>query len=148
MLIRCANINDAEGIRQINLLALGYDFPLSETKDRLNYILNKPNDKIFVADDNGAVVGYIHGSDYDCTYSLPLKNIMAIGVLESHRGKGIGRLLLNAVEDWAKADDCEGVRLVSSLYRPEAHKFYLACGYFDRKDQKNFMKLFAQRQSP
>ena len=142
MIIRLAKNDDVESIQQINKLTLGYDFPLPDTVDRLKYILSKPNDKIFVADDNGAVVGYIHGSDYDCTYSLPLKNIMALGVLESHRGKGIGRLLLNAIEEWAKSDDCVGVRLVSSLYRTEAHKFYLSCGYFDRKDQKNFMKLF------
>ena len=142
MIIRLAKNNDVESIQQINKLTLGYDYPLPDTADRLMHILNKPNDKIFVADDNGTVVGYIHGSDYDCIYSLPLKNIMALGVLESHRGKGIGRILLNAIEEWAKSDDCVGVRLVSSFGRTEAHKFYLSCGYIVRKDQKNFIKLF------
>ena len=142
MLIRQANINDAEGIQKINKLALGYDFSLSDTTTMLSNILCKPNDIIFVADDKGIIAGYAHGSDYDCTYMMSLKNIMAIGVLEEYRGNGIGRLLINAIENWARNDGCSGVRLISSLYRTEAHKFYLRCGYFDRKDQKNFMKIF------
>ena len=142
MIIRPANINDAESIQQINLMALGYDFSLADTTTMLSNILSKPNDIVFAAESNGLVVGYLHGSDYDCTYMPPLKNIMAMTVLEEYRGMGIGRLLLNAVEDWAKNEGCCGVRLISSLYRTEAHKFYLSCGYFDRKDQKNFMKLF------
>ena len=87
MIIRKANINDAEGIQQINKLALGYNFSLYDTTKMLENIINKPNDIVFVADDQGIIAGYIHGSDYDCTYSLPLKNIMTVGVLEVYRGK-------------------------------------------------------------
>jgi GNAT superfamily N-acetyltransferase/ADP-ribose pyrophosphatase YjhB (NUDIX family) len=142
LLIRPANINDAEGIQKINKLALGYDFSLSDTTAMLSKILSKSNDIIFVVEDKDIIAGYAHGSDYDCTYMLPLKNIMAMGVLEEYRGNGIGRLLLSAIEDWARNDGCSGVRLISSLYRTEAHEFYLRCDYFNRKDQKNFMKLF------
>ena len=43
-------------------------------------------------------------------------------------------------EHWAKQDYAEGVRLTSGITRADAHKFYLHCGYIDRKDQKNFVK--------
>ena len=141
-IIRPANINDAEAIRQINLNALGYDFGLTETTKRLAEVLEKPNAIIYVAELQAKVVGYIHGTDYDCSYFPPLKNILALGVLEEHRGHGIGRLLINELETWAKTENCAGIRLVSSLYRTEAHKFYLRLGYTDRKDQKNFVKMF------
>jgi len=141
LIIRRANINDVQDIQKINSSVFGYEYGLKETKEQLLYILQKPNDVIFVAEDGG-VIGYIHGSDYDCTYCPPLKNILTIGVSEEYRGRGIGRILLETLEQWAKDDGCAGVRLVSGFNRAEAHKFYLHCGYTDRKDQKNFIKLF------
>ena len=140
--IRMAAAGDAEAIRRINLLTLGYDYGSGETANRLAAIMGKPNDRVFVAETGGCVAGYIHGSDYDCSYMLPLKNIMALGVLEEYRGLGIGRALVGALEEWAKSDGCAGVRLVSSSYRTGAHEFYLRCGYNMRKEQKNFIKWF------
>ena len=140
--VRTADLSDAESIRRINLQAFGYDYGPTETANRLADISKKPNIRIFVAEINGRVAGYIHGSDYDCTYMPPLKNILALGVLEEYRGRGIGRMLVAELEAWAKAGGCAGVRLVSGYNRTEAHKFYLRCGYADRKDQKNFIKLF------
>ena len=140
--IRLAMINDTGAIREINRQAFGYEFDLVETQKQLMRILSKPEIRIIVAEVNQRVVGYIHGADYDCTYSKPLKNIMAIGVLDEFRGLGIGRILLAEVENWAKSEGCAGVRLVSGYNRAAAHQFYLRCGYYDRKDQKNFMKIF------
>jgi GNAT superfamily N-acetyltransferase len=91
---------------------------------------------------NGEVVGYIHGCDYDCVYSDSLKDILGIAVDPAYQGRGIGRLLLSALEDWARQDGCAGVRLVSGFERHGAHQFYMRCGYTHRKDQKNFVKLF------
>ncbi|MCL2084051.1 MAG: GNAT family N-acetyltransferase, partial [Oscillospiraceae bacterium] len=111
--IRPATLDDAEGIRQINLKAFGYDY--GQTANRLAQILDKANIRIFVAEIQGRVAGYIHGSDYDCTYAPPLKNILALGVLEEYRGKGVGRRLVRELEAWAKSDGCAGVRLVSGF---------------------------------
>ena len=140
--IRLAKTDDTEAIREINRKAFGYESDFAETKKQLTRILSKPEIRIIVAEVNQRVVGYIHGADYDCTYAKPLKNIMAIGVLDEFRGLGIGRRLLEEVENWAKSDGCAGVRLVSGYNRAAVHQFYLRCGYYDRKDQKNFMKIF------
>ncbi|HHX12862.1 MAG TPA: GNAT family N-acetyltransferase [Clostridiales bacterium] len=142
MEIRECLSSDYKDIYQLNKKAFGYEYDIEKTKSRLNEIINRETDKIYVASIDNKVVGYIHGSDYECTYSDPLKNIMAIAVDEDYRGKGIGRTLLNAIENWAKESDCSGVRLVSGFNRVEAHRFYLHCGYNDRKDQKNFIKYF------
>lgn len=142
VLIRDCRVEDAAAIWQINENAFGYEFDAEKTKIRLTAILKNSFYHISVAECNGQVVGYIHCSDYDCTYDEPLKNILALGVLESYRGQGIGRALITAAESWAKADGAAGMRLVSGFNRTGAHRFYAACGYYDRKDQKNFMKRF------
>lgn len=142
MLIRECKITDYNRIYELNKKAFGYEYPLEQTKSRLSKILERKTDKIFVACADEKVVGYIHGSDYECTYSDSLKNIMAIAVEEEYRGKGIGKALLNTIENWAKEDNCCGVRLVSGFNRIIAHEFYLHCGYINRKQQKNFIKLF------
>lgn len=142
--VRLCLLSDYEKIYTLNKNGLGYDYPAEQTKARLSLILNSPNNRIFVACIDGEVVGYIHAADYDCTYSESLKNILALVVDEAYRERGVGRLLLTAVEDWAKACGCCGVRLVSSAFRTDAHMFYLRCGYTVRKMQKNFKKLFGE----
>lgn len=142
MEIRECVISDYKSIYQLNRDAFGYHYDLDKTKYRLGEILVRTTDKIYVACIEGRVVGYIHGSDYECTYSDSLKNIMAIAVDEGYRGKGVGKALLAAVEDWAKRCNCCGVRLVSGFDRTNAHEFYLHCGYVNRKQQKNFIKFF------
>ncbi|MEG0942800.1 MAG: GNAT family N-acetyltransferase [Angelakisella sp.] len=140
--IREATSEDALRICEINKYTFGYEYPLEKTASRLVYLLQSHSDKLFVAYKEDLVIGYIHGSDYNCTYSDPLKNIMAIAVDEEYRGLGAGRLLLDALEQWAGEDGCVGVRLVSGMNREGAHKFYLHCGYALRKEQKNFIKIF------
>ena len=140
--IRDAIFLDAPAIHRINQSALGYDYPLADTEARLAHILSLPQDRLFVAVLGDQVWGYIHGSAYECTYQPSMKNILAVGVDPEAQGKGLGKALLHHLEEWAKADGCAGVRLVSGIDREGAHAFYLRNGYFNRKNQKNFMKLF------
>lgn len=143
--IRDGRAEDAEAVRRINREAFGYEFDAEKTKARLLAVLSCPFYRVFVAECGGKAVGYLHGGDYDCTYDEPFKNILALGILSAYRGRGIGRALLNAVENWARADGAAGIRLVSGFDRTGAHRFYEACGYFDRKDQKNYVKRFGSK---
>lgn len=141
-IIRPAREPDVESIWNINAAALGYAYDVTKTRSQLSSALQKSHYKLYVAEWQGKVVGYIHGGDYLCTYIAPLKDVLALAVLPDSQGLGIGRLLLTRLEGWAKEDGCAGVRLVSGYNRTDAHKFYLNCGYTDRKDQKNFVKMF------
>lgn len=142
VILREATEKDAHYICELNKNAFGYDYPEDKTEERLKYIMSRVTDKILVACDGDITVGYIHGADYECVYSDSLKNIMAIAVDENYRGRGVGKLLLSAVEQWARDTGCAGVRLVSGFNREKAHQFYYHCGYTNRKDQKNFIKIF------
>lgn len=138
--VREADLDDVDMLYRINKEELGYEFDLENTRIRLSTLLNTSSNKIIVAEVNQKTVGYIHGVDYDLFYSNHMKNIMGIAVFAEYKRKGIGRLLIKEIEDWAKCTGAVGVRLNSGSNRESAHKFYLSCGYELRKEQKNFFK--------
>ena len=140
--IRPATQQDARAIWALNTQSLGYSFPEDATTERLDVVLSKPTNTLFVAESDGEVLGYIHIVDYDGCYFGPHKDVIALAVLPTAQGKGIGRALLDAAEARAKADGCNGMRLNSGFGREGAHRFYEACGYHNRKDQKNYVKAF------
>lgn len=139
--IRLCGIDDAEAVCELNAKEMGYDYPLDKTAEKLKQLLKSNRDKIFVAAVDNIVVGYVHADDYDVIYAPHMKNIMGIAVSSSFKKKGIGRALLSAVEDWAKNDGADGVRLVSGAARTGAHEFYRRCGYSGEKQQINFKKM-------
>ncbi len=141
-MVRNAKIKDFQDICRLNKEGLGYDYPADQTRRRLRMVLSMPTDMIFVAEVDEKVVGYIHVSAYECTYSDSMKNIHALVVDEAYRKHGIGQELLRAAEEWAKFTGAKGIRLSSGSNRLVAHQFYTSCGYTCRKMQKNFIKLF------
>ena len=88
--IREAVLSDAEAIRMLNCTEMGYPFPPEATMDKLEKLLRRGCDKIYVASVDGAVVGYVHANDYDVIYAPHMKNIMGIAVAQEHKHRGIG----------------------------------------------------------
>lgn len=142
--IRGAQPADAQRIVELNRSALGYTVDPQALQAQLERILMRPTDRLMVAADahSGRVEGFVHAADYETLHSGRLKNIVALAVDPLQQGLGLGRQLLEAVEGWAKEDGCDGVRLVSSVQRTQAHAFYAHCGYTMRKEQKNFIRYF------
>lgn len=140
--IRECKVNDCKDIVSLNSNEMGYEYPIEDTMKQLQRLLNDSNHKIYVAVTSDKVVGYIHANNYDLIYSPHLKNIMGIAVSSNFRKSGIGKMLLDEVEQWAKDTGAFGVRLVSGETRIGAHAFYKACGYEENKSQKNFKKMF------
>ena len=79
---------------------------------------------------------------YEAVYFAPLVNILGLAVRESCRGKGIGKVLMDAAENWAKEIGATGVRLNSGATRTNAHDFYRHIGYTTEKQQIRFLKEF------
>ena len=142
ILIREAQIRDAQAICRLNRDIMGYDYPEEETKKKLYASLQSERDKIYVAAIGDVVVGYIHANDYDVLYFPTMKNIMGIAVDTAYRRRGIGKALLAAIEAWAVETGATGIRLVSGAERKEAHVFYRNCGFIGEKQQINFKKEF------
>lgn len=142
VLIRECKVLDYQDITLLNKEEMGYDYPAEDTKKQLEKLLMDENHKIYVATVGDEIVGYVHANKYDLLYAPPMKNIMGIAVSSTFRKKGIGKMLLNKVEEWARNTGACGVRLVSGATRTGAHAFYRNCGYSGNKEQRNFKKMF------
>lgn len=146
MRLREARPEDAERISEISRVSLGYASTPEDTAKRLASVAANPGHFLRVAEgEDGGAIGFIHACGYETLYFDPLKYVMALAVDPPHQGQGIGKALLTACEDWAKADGAAGVRLSSGSDRLAAHQFYLHLGYRIRKEQKSIWKVFEQR---
>lgn len=120
---------------------LGYDFDMDQVLVNLKEIYKTGRDVIFVAvNDNDNAIGYLHLSPYILIYYQRAVNILGLVVSESYRNFGVGKMLLNEAEQWARINNFGVIRLVSSDYRHDAHRFYLKNGYIHHKTQINFKK--------
>lgn len=140
--IRECEVKDTDAIYKLNCEEMGYQYPLEETKKKLEKLIQSKENKIYVATEDNNVIGYIHAVDYDVIYSPLMKNIMGIAVATAYKRRGIGSALMSAVENWAEETGASGVRLVSGETRTGAHEFYRNVGYSYKKQQLNFQKLF------
>jgi predicted N-acetyltransferase YhbS len=127
---------------QLSRESLGFDYDEEKTLDSLKKILSDIRAVVLVAESNKSVLGYIHASLYQCTYSDLYANNQSLAVDNGCKRMGIGKKLLYAAEKWARGSGCRGIRLDSNIQRLDAHRFYEACGYTNWKDYKNFRKRF------
>lgn len=139
---RECKLEDYRALARLNQEEMKYDYSAEDTKRRLAQILKDNNHKLYVALSEDEVIGYIHANNHDVIYADPMKNIMGIAVKKEFQGNGIGKRLLQQVEEWGKTTGAAGIRLVSGSGRKGAHAFYRKCGYTEVKEQKNFRKLF------
>ena len=139
MIIREATIEDAFAICNISCADLGYDCSCEFVSTRISN-LDKGREKVFVAEVNGIVAGYIHAEKYQTLYFEPMINILGLAVSSEFRRRGIGRMLLKRAEHWANEVGIHKIRLNSGASRKEAHSFYRAMGYSNEKGQIRFIK--------
>lgn len=139
--IRPINIKDYKDIYLLNQ-DLGYVYPIEKIKERINYIIENTKDIILIAEKSKEILGYIHGRSYELLYCDPLIDILGFVVKKNFRNNGVGTLLISELEILVKNKGYKGIRLVSGDDRENAHKFYIKHGYNNKKDQKNFIKIF------
>ena len=139
MIIREVTIEDAFAICNISCADLGYDCSCEFVSTRISN-LDKGREKVFVAEVNGIVAGYIHAEKYQTLYFEPMINILGLAVSSEFRRRGIGRMLLKRAERWATEVGIHKIRLNSGASRKEAHSFYRAMGYSNEKGQIRFIK--------
>lgn len=138
-MIRQANVNDYIDIHKICQDDLGYNCNVDLVKERLEN-LDSNRERVFVADVDGNVVGYVHAEKYNTLYFESMVNIQGLAVAKVYRRNGCGKALMDAVENWAKECGIQMIRLNSGMIRTDGHKFYRSIGYDNEKEQIRFMK--------
>ena len=101
--------------------------------------VNKNNGKCYIAVENNKAIALIMGcifpyeeKDY-LDYKCPKKGeITELIVSQKLRGKGIGKVLMNKMEEYFKSLGCEYILLDVFAYNSNAIKFYEKEGYHSR----------------
>jgi GNAT superfamily N-acetyltransferase len=126
---RAAQENDAQGVAEM-LSELGYPTAPVVAERRLRETLADPAACVVVADDGPLVVGLLAGRAAPYFPSgAQVFRVTALVVAAPHRGKGIGRALLEHGIQLAAKRGCTGVELTSAEHRAAAHAFYERLGF-------------------
>jgi len=140
-MIRRAVAADAAAVARLSV-QLGYQATEDEMRPRLARLVGTEDHRIaLVASLNGEVVAWIEAAVEEHLQSEPFALITGLVVGEQARGHGIGKLLCEAVENWARERGVKLVRVTSRSTRERAHRFYLRDGYSIVKTSLVFEKL-------
>ena len=143
-MLRDLKTTDVAAICEINKEALGYSFSPEETASQLAKLSQDSHHYLLGFEDSTShdLVGYVHAEVYESLYSKPGFNILALAVLPQTQGQGIGKTLLQGLEQEAKKRGYNFIRLNSADHRLGAHAFYEKVGYTCDKVQKRFIRIF------
>jgi GNAT superfamily N-acetyltransferase len=136
--IRAASSDDSKQLTAL-VEQLGYRADERFIRDQLAQLASRAENAVFVADDNGAIIGLLCFSIIPLLHvSGGLGRISALVVDSQCKGKGVGRRLVAEAEEFAWNNGCARIEITSGDYRTDAHAFYEAIGYF--QDCRRFIK--------
>ncbi len=96
--------------------------------------LENPDVAVLVAEDNGTVIGYsyagVEGNDWMALRG-PAGVLHDIIVDPDHRGRGAGRLLLDATLDFLRAHGAPRVVLWTAARNVDAQRLFASAGFRD-----------------
>ncbi len=109
--------------------------------------LQRPDTVALVAEDDGAVVGFID-MEYRArlNFSSPQAWVPDLIVTERARSHGAGRALLAAAEERARTRGCFALSLESANWRGRAHAFYVREGM--EHVSASFIKVLSEEEWP
>ena len=146
--LRPAALEDAPALARLSG-QLGYPSSFEQVTRRLSQMLEQPGQAVLVAElpqpgESGRVVGWVHGFVQRTVESDATIEIGGLVVDEYQRGLGIGRLLMDEVERWARGAGCGTITVRSNVIRDRAHAFYQRLGFSAVKSQRVFRKAIAE----
>ena len=138
--VRPARTTDGNAMAAL-ALQLGYRCTRQEVRKRLGDMKDASLYGVFVAVlPQDEVVGWMGAYVFRSVELDPFAEISGLVVNEKLRSRGIGKALLNAVEDWARSVGCAAISVNSNIIRDRAHHFYVSNKYELVKTQKTFRK--------
>lgn len=114
------------------LFAIEEDFIFDESRQQRGLALMLDNERgcVLVAEAEGQVIGMCSGqllvSTAEGGLSLLVEDVV---VHEQWRGRGVGRLLIEAISDWARAEKVSRLQLLADRNNLPALDFYRSLGW-------------------
>jgi len=130
-MIREAESKDANVLEDLYKTLAPNSKNIKVLPERIEQILSDSNNFLFVYDDHGVIAGTIFVTIcLDPMYQFrPYAVVENVIVDKTLRGTGIGKKLLQHVENQCISQGCTKIMLLSSANRIEAHEFFTKNGY-------------------
>lgn len=125
--VRRARADDADDVARLAAeLAMSFEFSAARFREHYPSLLADDGACLLLAVSGPISVGYLLGFRHLTFYANgPVGWVEEVAVRDEERGHGIGRLLMDAFEQWATAEGCALVALATRRAAP----FYRALGY-------------------
>jgi GNAT superfamily N-acetyltransferase len=120
---------------------LGYPCTPKEVKQRLADMQDRSQYAVYVAEiSKEEIAGWIGVYLFRSVELEKYAEISGLVVSQEARCRGIGKVLLEAAEEWARDMGCAVISVRSNVKRKRAHGFYKKNGYEWTKSQETFCK--------
>ncbi len=138
--IRPMKIEDAEEVARLSD-ELGYPSNAKEIAERMEHLARSMNHFLIVTEGEAEnLLGWIGVERRLLLESGKKFEIVGLVVDSRQRGRGIGKSLVAAAEEWIVANGGDSVFVRSNITRQESHPFYRGLGYDHSKTQHAYAK--------
>jgi|SRR5579863_781869 len=138
--VRMAQPRDSDRIAEL-AEQLGYLCTGKEVRERLCQMQDANQYAVFVAElPTGQIAGWIGLYVFRAVEMETVAEISGLIVDEDIRSCGLGKMLLDAADEWARRVGCRVMSVRSNVKRDRAHQFYTNNGYEHVKTQKELRK--------
>jgi GNAT superfamily N-acetyltransferase len=124
---------------------LGYPTSDEAMSDRLSALLPDAGEHIAVVPDGDRLLGWVHvqrGLSLDIGSRAEIVGLVVDATARRH---GLGRRLVAAAEDWARAQGLSSLMVRSNVARDVSHPFYASIGFERIKTQHVYTKRLDRR---
>jgi GNAT superfamily N-acetyltransferase len=120
---------------------LHYPSSANQIRMRLDTLAASRQHGVYVAElPGGQIGGWIGLYVFHSVEQDSCAEISGLIVDEQIRSRGVGRLLLEAADRWARSKGCNAISVRSNVIRERAHQFYARNGFEHVKTQKFLFK--------
>lgn len=139
MILEKLKIEDLSQVVELHKTLIPFEISFDKSIEIYKEMLRDENYYLVVAKEDDEVIGSALGICCKCL-AVSFLVIEDVVVKEGIRGKGIGKKLMESLDEFAKRKNCAYAILVSSGHRKAAHKFYEKFGFVE--DVRGFRKVY------
>ena len=130
---------DIPNVLELYKSLIPFETSLEKSLEMYQEISTNENYFLAVAKEDGEILGSVLGICCKCL-AVSFLVIEDVIVKEGTRGKGIGRKLMESLDEFALKNNCAYAILVSSGHLKNAHKFYQNAGFTEHVE--GFRKVY------